>query len=1025
MPNEQIVAKLKQRYPHLEQVTDAVYRGVDKHNGHPYAIRYFDLQDDLLSTAAELHQYQDRLLGVTYFDVESKADLRWNHYLYFVSVTPRDDKEFLLAKARVESDREYARKIVVTEDELDSVLDDPHFGVDLSEQSLTDPLSIWADTLNKHDLGFIVDEKLQVPAVVRQIADGEPGTVLRPPAKPQLDPAELAVSSDRLANIEIRGFREYPIPSTFDFGNVNLILGVNGAGKTSLLESIEYLFCRKTRRGGSVPLHTVVSGCLAQSKLTLQTKPSTPNARLRSRHLVWYGKPELKTVTIQNSFSKFNFLDTDAAARLSVEKSKERISDDLAQLLLGAEASKALDRFERVAGQLADLKQSIKKNINFSDVRRSDATERLQQLREAPQESDSLFSDLRTSLRDAGWLEVPSHKRQANQLAKSLQAALVDVAILGSSGHTNASDFANLDAEVQTLADAENAIDRLSKEESSRKRNDARYRQHLQQVTKQLEAIEALAQLVGAGVSELYRKRHSLERRLSERPALLSEAEIAVRSLPSESALHRKMLDSVVIEWTEVVRAAEKRFVEAKNALEALERNQNLLSVLQQRLRSSAQEIIRHTGDVTHCPLCQAEYSEAVLEERLGRLTLGLVAGEADQLRSEVQAAELLHEQRISELTALRALERFLEADAVHTSLGATIRQVTKASEQIVVLEAELKAVNDSLQAHEKKGWTFQRLTELASTAEIPQSEISPDGVEGARAGMRDERQHLLDGISTIEAKARESAARTAEIGIKYGLSNPTVADLAQAVSERRKAAESKRSALAALQERLSIARTSSTSDLDARLREAQGIARSLRTAIAKEQQNTKEIEGVSKLIGEADAQIADFRVKLRRVDNAWTVLDDLLGKQSERILAETVLRENAARIASTFAKIHTPNEFDLTVCDGNLTIVRRGAKSVSLNEMSSGQRAAYALSLFLAMNERLTAGPKILLLDDPVAHVDDINTLSFLDHLRDIALSGERQIFFATANVKIGALFGRKFRFLGDNFVQIDLVRE
>lgn len=77
-------------------------------------------------------------------------------------------------------------------------------------------------------------------------------------------------------------------------------------------------------------------------------------------------------------------------------------------------------------------------------------------------------------------------------------------------------------------------------------------------------------------------------------------------------------------------------------------------------------------------------------------------------------------------------------------------------------------------------------------------------------------------------------------------------------------------------------------------------------------------------------------------------------------------------------------------------------------------------------MNERLTTGPKVLLFDDPVAHVDDINTLLLLDHLRDIALTNERQIFFATADSKIFALFARKFRFLGDDlFNQVELTRE
>ena len=207
-------------------------------------------------------------------------------------------------------------------------------------------------------------------------------------------------------------------------------------------------------------------------------------------------------------------------------------------------------------------------------------------------------------------------------------------------------------------------------------------------------------------------------------------------------------------------------------------------------------------------------------------------------------------------------------------------------------------------------------------------------------------------------------------------------------------------------------------------MREAQDIAVRLRTAVAKEQQDSDAIQRESKLVDDAVAEIEGLRVKLRRVDSADAVLQDLLSQQSERSLVETVLRENAAKIASTFAKIHAPNEFDLKV-NGGLTIIRRGGGNFELYEMSSGQRSAYALSLFLAMNERLRTGPKVLLFDDPVAHVDDINTLSLLDHLRDIALTGQRQIFFATADSKIGALFGRKFRFLGERFKQIELSRE
>ena len=484
------------------------------------------------------------------------------------------------------------------------------------------------------------------------------------------------------------------------------------------------------------------------------------------------------------------------------------------------------------------------------------------------------------------------------------------------------------------------------------------------------------------------------------------------------------MLSKAVAEWTEAVRAADERIDAAKRALAALEVTQNLLNSLRQRLRSSAQEIIRHTEDTTHCPLCQAEYSEAELDTRFEQLSQGLVTGESDRLRSELQMAETLHQQRVSELTALRVLDRYVQTDPTNTSLDATIRLVTRDRELVVALESELNTVRDALRVQEAKGWTFERLIELASTAEIAESEISSEGIEGARAVIREEQQRLLDAVKRLEAQAQEVGARTAEICITYGLSDPTVAELARVVSERRRAAEDRRRAVAALRDQLNLASMSSTSEVEARLREAQSLAERLRTAVAKEQQDTETIERESKLVSDAVAEIEGLRVKLRRVDSADSVLEDLLDQQSEHALADTVLRENAAKFASTFARIHSPNEFDLVVADDDLTIVRRGGSNVSLNEMSSGQRAAYALSLFLAMNERLRSGPRVLLLDDPVAHVDDINTLSLLDHLRDVALSGERQIFFATADSKIGALFGRKFRFLGDRFVQIDLTR-
>jgi DNA repair exonuclease SbcCD ATPase subunit len=357
-------------------------------------------------------------------------------------------------------------------------------------------------------------------------------------------------------------------------------------------------------------------------------------------------------------------------------------------------------------------------------------------------------------------------------------------------------------------------------------------------------------------------------------------------------------------------------------------------------------------------------------------------------------------------------------------TLDGAIRKVAADRDELVGLVSELQSVRDTLEIQERTGNSFERLVELAAAADLPISEVSVDAVTALQATLLDEQRNINADLSTLKRAARDASLRVAEIALANGSKELEAEKLARFVSGRRRLLEDVRRAIAALRDQLSVADAPSTLELESRLRAALDIAVRLRTAMAKESKESESMKQEAKREKDAQAEIDGLRVKLERLDSAVSVLDELLAHQSDRALTALVQRENAARIASTFEKIHAPNEFDL-VMNGELSIVRRGSGKVQLDEMSSGQRAAYALSLFLAMNERLTAGPKVLLFDDPVAHVDDINTLSLLDHLRDIALTNERQIFFATADSKIATLFARKFRFLGERFKQIELSRD
>jgi ABC-type lipoprotein export system ATPase subunit len=171
----------------------------------------------------------------------------------------------------------------------------------------------------------------------------------------------------------------------------------------------------------------------------------------------------------------------------------------------------------------------------------------------------------------------------------------------------------------------------------------------------------------------------------------------------------------------------------------------------------------------------------------------------------------------------------------------------------------------------------------------------------------------------------------------------------------------------------------------------------------------------LNRLIGDADA-------KLKRLSEVEKVFGEVIRSDSLMSGMQAAIDENLDNIEAIFSRIHTPSDFK--GLGGSIaTLIRKSDGSTAkLSQVSTGQRAAYVLSIFLALNSRLKKAPPLILIDDPIAHVDDLNTLSFLDYLRDVALKNTRQIFFSTANERIAALFERKFDFLGQNFRRFDL---
>lgn len=164
----------------------------------------------------------------------------------------------------------------------------------------------------------------------------------------------------------------------------------------------------------------------------------------------------------------------------------------------------------------------------------------------------------------------------------------------------------------------------------------------------------------------------------------------------------------------------------------------------------------------------------------------------------------------------------------------------------------------------------------------------------------------------------------------------------------------------------------------------------------------------------ENESEIGAIEPRHQRAKHALDLISALLTSENkEQYIADTV-KEHHEKLSTLFCKIHAPNEFEAVELNGQLSVRRSNGEKSSVFEISTGQRAALALSIFLAMNISVSNKAPWLLFDDPIANVDDLNILSFFDTLRDLLLIGNQQIFFATASSRIADLFVRKFDFLG-----------
>lgn len=169
------------------------------------------------------------------------------------------------------------------------------------------------------------------------------------------------------------------------------------------------------------------------------------------------------------------------------------------------------------------------------------------------------------------------------------------------------------------------------------------------------------------------------------------------------------------------------------------------------------------------------------------------------------------------------------------------------------------------------------------------------------------------------------------------------------------------------------------------------------------------EIESEQNILHQTEQEIRQVIPKLNRCTEAIEAFHKMKTLSS---YVESHIKGNIEQIRRYFTMMHHSGEFtDLNVDENGIYAVRGiNNELVRTYEMSTGQRTALSLAVMLALYEAADDAPRFLLLDEPLATMDDIQVLNVLDIFKALADNGT-QIFFTTANGEMIKHFKECFR--------------
>jgi DNA repair protein SbcC/Rad50 len=992
-------------------------------NGTVYQIVYLDYSDDWTRPAGLTI---DRAVIEHYYGLP--GFLQWNFYYYYIT-SEQDIDRFKEQKRTVESNQDYARKFVTTEAQFLDLLKSTRDISDHVEHGKDkDIYKQWVSYLKEHSLSFVINEK-QYPNYASNVENYLNGEVFSDFNEPVID---NDISESRLFEIKqlnIKKYRLYPTTQNLELGKVNLIHGPNAVGKTSLLDCLELVLTGQNFQKNNDETYEME---LVDNDNTLYAYPDK-SSPYKSRDFNWYKSWLAKGNNLNNNFNKFNYYNSDAAFRLKMEDDNDNnnLMKVMTDIALGKEVNILEERIEGFKDRFQSKLTQLRNESTHLNAELKDKNDTIEEVKKQTTEPEGSKYLLQRSLEENKWL-IKLNSASENYVAafsetlKTIELASRKIVEINcyikvvSRNEVNrelqqlkAKDFSYNELQ-NDLLDCSKEILRLTTVIDAQQQINSYFlelKPYFQHPA--FKYFRGLPDLILTKTNQL----NDAKEIIRLRKAISNEGLFTgARQEPIEVFIRQSTAN---VDWADRALSANEL------AISEIENGITSLNKIISNLKSAGLQFLSHQKYNGHCPLCNSDIEKTELLSAIESARddfeksdslLHLKSERSNLLEQRERAQEILQQGRVIEKLAFILYREPHSLPTVGEILdGSRLRE--EGADALLSELLKLNTLSSQFQTENLDQAKFESLYAKLSESVAKQVNLTEDFENALASSATDLKRSLILHEKAFEKKNNIEQ----QIDALFDSRIKDSQELTKFIYDFQSAYNH----FNTLGLYLNLEDDPDIYSINQRVLNVTSSFAAHKKAIDDQLQGLETIYIINKQRTAILEKIKELNPKIERAKAAYEQLVVLTEKYNKNQFLFDYIETNKKDLVNIFKFIHSPKEFDDIEFNAGKIELKSKTGRKTLNQISTGQRSALALSIFLGLNKKIFSGPNLILFDDPLSYVDDLNILSFFDYLRELVTGSKKQLFFATANDDVAFLFKKKFEFLGENeFTEIELSR-